>query len=152
MTDIELVTNGDRLEAGPALDALVCWKVLGWRWFAIHDVAVLLPPMWAESSWWRALPDGPTHDLRREGIDGIFFWDSSRGGHTMPDIPSLSTNIAAAWWVVERLIALGCNLDMGNVDEGDPQRFWSVLVDDVQVDHPSLTVAICRAALKAVPS
>lgn len=156
MSDIALITDGDRLDAGPCLDALVCWKVLGWRWFGIGNVAVLVPRMWEPDSWWVPLPDGPPHALKREGIDGIFFWDSARGGHTMPDIPALSTDIAAAWRVVETLNAGDRRVELLTMagrewkcNAWGTRAGWNTLASAV---HEYPAVAICRAALKAVSS
>jgi hypothetical protein len=68
-------------------------------------------------------------------------------------LPAYSTNIAAAWQVVERVRALGFGVTISDGDE------WSVGIApnnhdaDVTVEFgDSAPLAICRAALAAVSS
>lgn len=82
------------MPAGPEMDALVAEKVMGWRWrksSATGRRCLFSPTRWPE--WFTALADGT------EGIVGD--WD--RPTH----IPRYSTDIAAAWEVVEKMRANG---------------------------------------------
>lgn len=90
------------------LDALVAENIFGWRWFECVSTACLVPPGMAESwdkagEWmYKPLPDGPGK-LFRDDVDGIRFYDSSQGGHTHPDIPHFSTDIAQAYWIHDKI-------------------------------------------------
>ena len=68
----------------------------------------------------------------------------------MPKVPSYSSTIAAAWQVVEQLIAEGEDIEVINRDEGDQDRYWEVHMRDFCIEKKSLQEAICLAALKVV--
>jgi hypothetical protein len=74
-------------------------------------------------------------------------------------IPRYSEDIAAAWTVAERLVAMGLTPTVYHVNQhfGDPTSFWACRVERYEglvVDTLTLCVgisaplAICRAALK----
>lgn len=142
MTDASLT-----LDAGRELDALIAVRVMG---IAPADVRVRgevdtpLVRVWNASPFWRQ--DG-RHD---------------RYGLTMnADAPPYSTDIAAAWKVVERLKEAGheihvtnswpynrgsrwmCEVCSGN--EATPNTIWHSAKAD------TAPLAICRAALSAAP-
>jgi hypothetical protein len=83
----------ENLEEGRELDALIAEKVLGWKWFKIGFIAVLIPP--SKIGYHLEHPvlytpiDSP-NGLEREHLDGIFFYDSRLGGVTQPVFPFTS--------------------------------------------------------------
>jgi hypothetical protein len=145
------------LEAGRELDALVAEKIFGWqrRPFECNaEQRVVVPPDWTDFS--------------------VDYW---LGRDIYEHVPAYSTDIAAAWQVVERLRDLGCNHfsleweqpydDRPRRDrEADPQeRPWlfafnaprhlsgspSIGMPDPVVLHASTApLAICYGALIAV--
>lgn len=126
------------LGLGCELDALVAERVMGWEW---RDVRLL-----GETNSLRVLvhPSYPN-------LNGRYNTLSLRP----PLHPSYSTNIAAAWLVVERMIAQGL---MPAVIRcfGSPEfggDFWRCYVDESRTgfeDADTPALAICRAALAAV--
>lgn len=137
------MTDIDKVEAGPELDALVAEKVMGWK-LHIEERG----PHMGEIA-----PDGKLH-LWIEGRVSkwnVLHWKPSR-------------DIAAAWEVIEQLQSKGIRLDSlghGNLDchlettrnfscefggwaeDGSPTISWSAIAK-------TAPVAICRAAFKAV--
>jgi hypothetical protein len=134
------------------IDALVAEKVMGWKWYRVVSTAVLCPPF-RQAEWNRAgawmyepLPDGPG-DLKRDDIDGIFFYDSSKGGHTMAHIREYSTDISAAWAVVEQMRERGYILTLS----GHRKAPWRAqFADHGEACSDSPVMAICIAALKSI--
>lgn len=128
----------DALPAGRELDALVAERVMGWQLVpAVNGI---------ESPWWWDA-NGPVHSMDKSD------W---RGGWYP------STNIAAAWEVVERMGADGwdaeldqfhnfmhiwdaCFRKLDNRDQGQWLELRTGRAD-------AAPLAICRAALKAVAS
>lgn len=119
------------LEAGPELDALVAEKVMGWKWErnATGTVSHLMPP----------------HYVPKLG-DELF------------PHPKFSTDIAAAWEVVEKLsqhfhlklnspFVTGQPWFAGFTESG--VTGWNG-VPDFTAKGDTAPLAICRAALKAV--
>lgn len=129
MTSDEIVN----MPAGNDLDALVAEKVMGWTWRAFqpaHEIGDLVrrpyPPDWSAIP--RLVASG------NERLAGG--WDS--------DLPRYSTDIAAAWEVVDRMVELGDHI-LGRFD-GE--------LDGMQPIHTmnavEASLSICRAALLAV--
>ena len=113
----------DKLEAGPELDALVAEKVMGWR-------MIRNDPLLSHTGW----------------IDG----DGRK--RTRYDPPPYSTDIAAAWEVLEKFPWF--RIDNRGDYEGN-QAFMVELSDDAKnlsgkMWAPTAPLAICRAALRAV--
>lgn len=119
-------TEIDALEAGRELDALVAEKVMGWQVIETDDC---------------------------NGIDN--YWLSKDGQHVwlLPHdfeaaLPSYSTDIAAAWAVVEKMVADGwdwkASPDGWAFTKGIKVAF-AAGTSDIRT-----TLLICRAALKAV--
>jgi len=59
-----------------------------------------------------------------------------------------STNIAAAWEVVEKMRSEGFNVSIESLDESDGQ-WWNVAIGEAMVDKKNVKEAICLAALEA---
>ena len=126
------------MKPGPELDALVAEKVMGWVWVDGFSSETNAPTKWLEpKNWNEMVPEG---------------W----GAHSVPDVPKYSTDIWAAWEVVEKMresmIAIGIahSIQM-------PQKDWSYLVtaqepnkDEIFIVEKSAPHAICLTALKAV--
>jgi hypothetical protein len=119
-----LAVTPETLEAGRRLDALVAEKVMGWR--LILWEANILPPD----------ADMP------HGIPPV--------GHGTW-VPRYSTNIAAAWQIVDRLLAQDYGVTM-TMD--DPHNIcvevWGGLLgltEERGATDRSAPLAICRAAL-----
>ena len=119
--------NIDELPAGRELDALVAERVMGWH---ITDA------------------------IKKPGQDDYGVAPGQVGVLWVVRVPDYSTDIAAAWQVVERLIKLDAfvslDYDFQNVDS----EKWSVtFITRKAIDCESgetAPLAICRAALKAV--
>lgn len=137
----------DKLEAGRELDALIAERVMGWKWCASPNTFKPGRP-WRR---WLAEPyrNMPVWDgVTEMPIDGLFDEESN--------VLYYSTDIAAAWEVVEKLretwpvvlVTVGPkHYDVEiNTDKGSPSHYR--LVEDAQAE--TLPLAICRAALKAI--
>lgn len=125
----------DNLEAGPELDTLIAERVMGWvvgpeEYVHGHNMHVGS----FERSWVGSKCDG------RTWLVGGF---------------KPSTDIAAAWQVVEKL--------KGNPGDDlkdwhwnpeivwlDDNRGWAVVFNEQEASAPTAPLAICRAALRAI--
>lgn len=138
------------MDVGRELDAAVAERVMGWEWFTAVNVNVLVPPEhhWRVQRSWRI----PGKHGEEDDIDSARFYDSRNGGKQAPVVPAYSTNIAAAWLVVEELTAHGLRLSL-DMFGGDP--WWAEFADErwergAQATAPTAPEAICRAALAAM--
>jgi hypothetical protein len=113
----------DKLEAGQALDQLVAEKVMGWTLKKIGDHRV-----WGQTGW------------------------APAGNYTTGEkVFAPSTDIAAAWEVVERLNKLHIDVDVHSNASGKKSVVAWGQVESVNSGHVlSVPLAICRAALKVV--
>lgn len=75
----------------------------------------------------------------------IFGWSKS-DLEINEDISHFSTDIAAAWEVVERLRSRGYRFEV----RSQPQGFWVYFGEEMSAEAPTAPHAICLAALKAV--
>ena len=120
--------NIDELEAGRELDALVAEKVMKCKTATKEWNGVLHP---------FCCCDGSDHEQRCTYVPGMLAY--------------YSTDIAAAWEVVEKLFTLNAFVEIGN----DAFQ-WTVMViprsrRDCNYGYgETVHLAICRAALKAV--
>lgn len=139
-----------RIAAGGALDALVAEKVMGWTYWKTK-----------RGNWAHSSPDGKVNEEPAYGLPKFDpqtgekikreWWDGA-------DIPPYSTDIAAAWEVLERICAGGREVRINCVtgggcvenmtDDGYPLSGWdrTLCVEE----HGPIPHAICLAALKAV--
>ena len=127
----------EELPAGRELDALVAERVMGWTYQ--HDGLV--------SMRW--------YDAAGNPIKG---YGPGEWGRSYREFAP-STDIAAAWLVVEKLIADGWFIDMTHegtwrvrLTKHFPMKRgkWQPSLEPEAVLDVSLPLAICRAALKAV--
>jgi len=116
------------MEAGRELDTRIAIKVMGWTRVERSTTGIAYPPR----------PSG---------------FDPAR--HAYHSVPHYSTDIAAAWLVVERMKDNGCSLQLHW--EAGRSRQW--VADFVEESDEEFTgeqlgdtapLAICRAALAAV--
>jgi hypothetical protein len=139
----------EEMEAGPELNALVA-EVMGWRQFDFQGLESTIgtkPDTWYD----------PDHLGRC--WKGSPFRIGDRYDHLfVPWAPS--TNIAAAWQVVEKLYSEGWTINVGSL--AAHPRGWRCTLTQMHADdfykHPqtweanadTVCLAICRAALLAV--
>lgn len=105
--------NIDELQAGRELDALIAEKVMEWTQCGFDEIG----------QEWTGIPEG-----------------GQPGYHSV--IPSYTTNIAAAWQVVEKL-GMQCGF---SIHEKEP----FAMHNGISLVAETVPLAICRAALKAV--
>lgn len=119
--------NIDEMQAGRKLDALIAKKVLGWRQEYTRRIDGGVDPIWKEPEYLVPL------------------W-----GDEAQKIPLFSTDIKAAWQVVEWLLEYGFPFELTwvGIRHGWCCWFGSRAVASASVRQPAL--AICRAALKTV--
>lgn len=144
--------NYEELPAGRELDALVAERLFKWRWFNVVGVAVLVPPR-VEEDWLQRpslyTPIDGSNGLEREHIDCVRFHDSSKGGNQILEFPHFSTDIAAAWLVVEELHRRQLAVEIHYAYWNSPYvkiRTMAETVGDAVTE--TVPLAICRAALR----
>lgn len=127
----ELEANLDKLEAGRDMDALVAHKIMGYyvdRW----------SPDFSEIDYWYRTEPQP--------------WYSGSHNEQTKIVPHYSTDIAAAWQVVERLwskhlyyfyLSYYESINWVRIVGTAPAEVW-------HGNAETAPLAICRAALKAV--
>lgn len=115
------------------LDALVATKVMGW--IELHEERVL-------SNFAHIVGRPPWYKGSHAEARGAF-----------PSVPPYSSDIAAAWEVVEKLKTLGWNIALTNCCDAYAVWISKVWIDDLvlesDVKAPTAPLAICLAALKA---
>lgn len=142
----------ETMQAGRELDARVAEKVMGWRrrfgafegtvW---NDLAVILLPFEPGK-----YPKKPKYTEAPATV-------------TSPVLPHYSTDIAAAWEVVETMSTRGFRFKLFRAPNtsGQPDRAWAVfarpevdIVDAMYAEEfgTAAPLAICLAALKALES
>ena len=133
------------MKAGRELDALVAEKVMGWRWVQVPKDC-------------DGLNEGRC--LAPVGLDEKNHQWTPKGKISEYSGPRYSTDIAAAWEVVEKLCLSVCASAPGL--GGKPASYWVGFADMsgrflvADLNNPSVVceetapLAICLAALKAV--
>lgn len=113
------------MNAGPELDALIASKVMGW-------------------TTQKAKSDGMEFDQWLE--------PASVGFVVQYRPPNYSTDIAAAWEVVEKLQARFLRVDVSAINsDGFTVKIWvSEYADHIYAMGDTAPLAICLAALKSV--
>ena len=115
----------DTMEAGREMDALVAERVMGWR----H-------------------PDTSGHNADQMLPPDWVAWNDIRS------VPPFSTDIAAAWQVLEKFlphVRVECHKDSDYTDgTGWHADIWADSGHGCSEGASTAPVAICRAALKAV--
>ena len=123
----------DKLEAEPDLDMLVAEHVMGWKWYHLRAMG---------GNWINILKFGE--------VDADYLPGKTHAKYQSPyDDPRYSTDIAAAFLVIDRLLALGFEIDIYNHDGWGMN--WNVLIDrEIIGSAKTIPLAICHAALTAV--
>lgn len=121
------MSDVDKLEAGPKLDALVAEKVMGWE-VGPHTA----DPLVARFKFRWKLPN-----------------DAGYGDEPPPEY---STDIAAAWEVVEKLCASGDFCLLTPLGFGGNGWACKMMDDDYNATALTAPLAICRAALNVSKS
>ena len=159
----ECGTHIDEHEAGECIDAWAAKDVMEWKYSA--DWNQIIPPeqkakpdeMWSE--WYWEGYDEVKKPINENHVSGVSYGGDSR----TIIIPKYSTDIAAAWVLVEKVADLhGCQFSIERV--GKPWEIrcgkYGAVVSggDLQYERPDLTLAvyadsaplaITRAAIKA---
>ena len=154
------MTKIDKMEAGQELDALVAERVMGWK--QDEDWGCLIPPQQRAkpTEMWTPWQRDKNRDVFREpvkgaAVSGIVY----SGDFSSIYLPEWSTDIAAAWKVLDKLDkdwrisihqmwdgkAWQCSLEPAGGLTLDPEVPRGGVF--ANADTPAL--AICRAALKA---
>lgn len=135
------------LEAGRELDALVAEKIFGslWRAYRSDDEEKSVIRLFA-----------PSRADYCEEIQYKNQWGTSSGFYPTdyPDLPAYSTDIAAAWEVVEKVGTGWLYLSLLQ-DSDKVAGYWRAAFHRLKetpqlVDADTAPLAICLAALKAV--
>jgi hypothetical protein len=133
----------DTLDAGRELDAMVAERVMGWRWlnYRWHDGT-------SKQLLW---PSDADEQPRGDDFDRLY------DGRLVPWDINYSTDIAAAWQVVEHFHEqrgwfVSIQSDGGwNFHNNGTTKGWEVTIGrEGEAFAPTLPLALCRAALKAV--
>jgi len=112
------------MEPGRELDALVAEKVMGWAWGDMDSgLEGLLPPQ----------------DFRVYGLTPLLIFDDLGHLHGMPNY---STDISAAWGVVEKM---NSPYIIASTEDGDQN--WVHFGNEGNVAVGEVAEAICKAAL-----
>lgn len=124
------------MKAGRELDALIAKKIMGWKQEYIQSVSGEWHPMWKEPEY--LIPPG---------------------SYKAQVVPPFSTDLAAAWKVVKKLMEYGdVFIEFWSDDEwfvankpvGVREDAACASCDGRKTGESSVPLAICRAALKIV--
>lgn len=118
------------MEAGRKMDVLIAETIMGFQ----------------------AVYDGPWTDTSGD----VFVHKRMFLGGQEEHVPEYSTRIWHAWDIVEWLRELGYSFDAGSWENVDDGNNWQVAFEKADAlfpesaEAPTMPLAICRAALKAV--
>jgi hypothetical protein len=146
------------LPAGRELDALIAEQLFDWDWYTVVNINLLLPPDHSYREHPVLATPGKTPGYETD-LDSLRFYDSTRGGPTMPSVPHFSTDNALAFAVQTEMHRRGYWMQLRSPfgDASDwscgftPHKTtgWNGRPDySAQADTPAL--AVCRAALLVV--
>lgn len=128
--------------AGRELDALVAKQVM-----ELPDVGRYSRQSMESIEWTH-------HGWNSDGYDYYYWLDDEY--NPLRSVPPYSTDIAAAWQIVEKLKAIDVEFSLyyrewdGGRDEAHRWSAWFREGAEYQVYAPTAPLAICRAALLAV--
>jgi len=133
------------MKAGPELDALICHKILRWRWFDVVGIAVLVPPWLAkhfDEQFVHKGIDGPG-ERDREFLDGRWF-----GGGRLWLVEPLK--VSADWNAMKEVVEAVTEetFDM-QIDVFSPD-YYRVTIGSQNIveEGDSLPYVVCLAVLK----
>ena len=119
-----------QLGNGPAMDILVAEQIMGWQ-LEKDEVKI------------KRLNEFFSHNEERR-------WWLMPGGGWYDEPPSFSTDIAAAWQVVESMNRQGYQLHLSQGDDESHASFTTAGSHSDSIVEKSVTAAICKAALHIV--
>ena len=133
------------MEAGRGLDALVAERVM--------RIAIMSDERKRTAAWGH----GKSSPGNVKAVNGVFIYYNDRGGIKKVEqaFHRYSTNIAAAWEVVEKMRERGLDVSIANREHNTwGVDFWRTVKRGEDRcwfgDAGALPLAICRAALLAV--
>lgn len=138
--------------AGHLLDMIVAEKIMGWKWMRFYDLDYQSPDgplcrsLIAPDDRWLEPPKYVECDLSKK---------RERDLPTRYHGPEFSTDMAAAWTVVEMLMEEGRVFSVIKADglrDKKSDRFTVVIDGEPRVDAKTAQLAICLAALKSKES
>ena len=118
----------ENMQAGPALDALIAEKIMGWT----------------------RIPRGTHAGLRDEA------WTNDDGDSAVFELPPYSINIADAWLVVEKLLDKFAAIDVtryktyADCEIMEDDKDYGGLRPAASVEAETVPLVICLAALRSV--
>lgn len=135
----------ENMPAGEELDKLICEKLDGWRWVKNSKNA---------NGW--ACNGLCGENCSKEEEFKKWNQDNKKfNGWVSPSTPHFSTDIAAAWEVVEKVRELGFDAIVVMHQDRIPYCQFVKPIDEDNIEEylgtaETAPLAICRAALKAV--
>lgn len=127
----------NEMEAGPELDVLVAEQVMGWTYRSDNPVNMECPEV-AEPGWWHS----------PEWQDGDWECASCLFKYQSDVMPRYSSDIAAAWKVLEKLVEMKKGACVHGYSADEWACSYSKRVGVVQfIQADTAQLAICRAAL-----
>ncbi len=115
------------MKAGKQLDALIAERIMGLLVRPAHDMEFTSEREWAyEGNFVITSPEGYSPSL----------------------CPSFSTDIAAAWQVIEKLTDYDPQLTQWGYEDGSVG--WMCDFEGTEAHAPTVALAICLAALKVI--
>lgn len=137
--------------AGRELDVLVAEYIMGWDWYTVVGINVLLPP--GHDFRERPVLATPGRRGAEDDVDSRRFYDSDRGGPKMPVVPAFSADLAAAFEIqaeMERRGYWALICSPLNSSDGWWCGFTRHHRPNKEARGKTVAEAICRAALKIV--
>jgi len=119
--------------SGRELDAAVAERVMGWKWQEHGSGGTRRRLLWS--------PDGKC---------GCRRWENDGQEEILDDLPHYSTDIAAAWEVVEWMHEFGVQMWAGYDSDGNPFAAYNDGDCHPYLSADTVPQAICRLALMAV--
>lgn len=133
----------DNLEQGRALDVLVAEKVMGWKVLKVPDHTHTKERAWFATEW---------HNKEVQGPGDRLLWTPDNHSYGWFKFWQPSTDIVAAWEVVEKLNELGYDVEINSATDvctvgvlWYDNRGWKY---GNYTEARSVAHAICIAALK----
>lgn len=147
-----MTTPADQTPGSKDIDREVAEKVMGWKWYTALRKSYLVPPFAHE--YFDSLPSHWTPE--KAGVVSSIEVHYSKYGHMA--IQRFSTDIAAAWQVVEKMLAddaLVALLPQPPITLADePDEPWCCVVraggGQKRVYAATAPLAICLAALSVI--
>lgn len=128
------------------LDAEVAEKVMGWKLVTAYCRPKFKPSLDRPGTLLADYDDKGEH-RQLVGPNGEVYWLDAEEMNRI-ELPVYSTDIAAAWMVVERMKELGYPFELGDSEEGYYATYWNET--SAPVYGSSMPECICKAAIEAM--